>query len=87
MLCVLTYLWVGRIFPSLGVKGAAIATDAGVIGEVLVVSYVFLKNLIEKRLEQVSGNGIFNFPTMHSCWDASAFFSVLEVAGWLFFIK
>lgn len=74
------------IIPSLGVKGAAIATSGSNVFQVLVLGAVFLRK--RNREELGTGNYAINFTAMWQCLKVglpNAVFVSVEVLGWAFF--
>jgi MATE family multidrug resistance protein len=83
----LVFGWEG-VFPSLGVMGAAIATNTAVIGQILILSCAFFK----RSNREVFGTGHWKWNPMlfKQCVRVGlpgAFFSLLEVTGWAIFYK
>jgi MATE family multidrug resistance protein len=79
--------WEG-IFSALGVTGAAIATDMAVVAQVLILSCAFFKR--SNRENFGTSEWKWNPALLKKCMRVglpSAFFSLLEVAGWAIFYK
>jgi MATE family multidrug resistance protein len=79
--------WEG-VFPSLGITGAAIATNTAVIGQVLILSCAFFKR--ENREAFGTSCWEWNPALLKQCVRVglpSACFGILEVAGWALFYK
>lgn len=84
---VLVFGWEG-ICPSLGVMGAAIATNTAVIGQILILSCAFFKR--SNREAFGTGHWKWNSKLLKQCVRVGlpgAFFSLLEVTGWAIFYK
>ncbi len=88
ILCYLfVFGWEG-VFPAWGVTGAAIATNTAVIGQVLILSCAFFKR--SNREAFGTSEWKWNPALLKKCIRVglpSAFFSLLEVAGWAIFYK
>lgn len=88
LLCYLfVFGWEG-VFPSLGVTGAAIATNTAIIVQVLILACAFLKR--SNRESFGANQWKWNPQLFKQCIKVglpSAFFSVLEITGWAIFYK
>jgi MATE family multidrug resistance protein len=88
ILCyLLVFGWEGYI-PSLGVNGAAIATNTAVMGQVIILSLIFFK----RKNRQIFGTSQWqwDFSLFKQCFHVglpNAIFGILEVAGWAVFYQ
>jgi len=77
-----------HVFPSLGVKGAAIATCTCQLFQVLVLFYFFLKK--ENRIECQTGDYSIRWRSMYQCiriGSPGAVFITLEILGWAIYYQ
>jgi multidrug resistance protein, MATE family len=83
--CILIFGIEGWV-PSLGIKGAAIATCGSTIFQVIVLGGVFLNS--QNRLEFGTGNWKFNAKSFYQCLRIgfpNALFVSIEILGWAAF--
>lgn len=76
------------ITPSMGIKGAAIATSIGSVFQMLVLLYFFLRK--ENRQSLGTDRYHFNFGTFWQCFkigSPGAVFALVEIFGWAVFYK
>ena len=87
-LCYLLVFGCEGICTSWGVKGAALATSAALLGQVVFLLFIFLKS--SNRREMGTGEWQWRSTLVTQCLkigSPSAFFMFLEIMGWAVFYK